>query len=470
MIDGQQRLSVIYQAFAGDERQNDAGRAIDFGRLCFVVNPDWSKDNVSRIVHRKPLDREFVPIKDILAADWKKKMPSQSKAFLLKITRCRNALRNYPVPIVTVKKASLKEIGEVFVRVNSQGMRITSVDKAIAMMGTVDVRAMAEQIRLKVRESDFSLTAIDPILMGFNLVSEKPSIDSPAPKLDAMAQKWSKRLEHDAAELKRFKHQWARYSKAFLSAVDYIRQRFPVHAAEMLPSINMLSTLSVFFCQHAGQPDKFQAGEIRKWFWATGVGKRYSGGGYHKNIVSDSTFFQSLAEGKRRFFTFKDFVDPVLELQGEEYNSGSARTRAFFCLLAAHKPLYLDDGQPIPLDDNIAYIGNRKHRHHIFPQAQLRPHFHPRFYNSLCNVCFLVSRDNQIVGSKLPRNYLAVYRDAGHALFNKVMKSHLIPFGEGSGVWQDSVKQGFKEFRARRLALICKAFESEAGIKLFRRS
>jgi len=281
---------------------------------------------------------------------------------------------------------------------------------------------------------------------------------------------WSKRLEHDAAELKHFKHQWARYSKAFLSAVDYLRQRFPIHAAEMLPSINMLSTLSVFFHQHAGQPNKFQACEIRKWFWATGVGKRYSGGGYHKNIVSDSTFFQSLAEGKRRFFTFKDFVDPVLELQGEEYNSGSARTRAFFCLLAAHKPLYLDDGQPIPLDDNIAYIGNRKHRHHIFPQAQLRPHFHPRFYNSLCNVCFLVSRDNLIVGSKLPRNYLAVYRDEGHALFNKVMKSHLIPFGEESGVWQNSVKQGFKEFRAQRLALICKAFEKQAGIKLFRSS
>jgi len=31
VIDGQQRLSVIHQAFEGDDKQNDAGRHIDFG-------------------------------------------------------------------------------------------------------------------------------------------------------------------------------------------------------------------------------------------------------------------------------------------------------------------------------------------------------------------------------------------------------------------------------------------------------
>src|ERR1700754_3638010 len=32
VIDGQQRLSVIHQAFEAQARQNDAGREIDFGR------------------------------------------------------------------------------------------------------------------------------------------------------------------------------------------------------------------------------------------------------------------------------------------------------------------------------------------------------------------------------------------------------------------------------------------------------
>jgi len=80
VIDGQQRLSVIHQAFQAEVRPNDAGREIDFVRLCFVVHPD-KQNNALRIVYRKPGDGEFVPIRDILAADWRNRMPSQAKWF-----------------------------------------------------------------------------------------------------------------------------------------------------------------------------------------------------------------------------------------------------------------------------------------------------------------------------------------------------------------------------------------------------
>jgi len=96
--------------------------------------------------------------------------------------------------------------------------------------------------------------------------------------------------------------------------------------------------------------------------------------------------------------------------------------------------------------------------------------FSSSVYNGLCNICFLVSRDNQQIGSRLPRGYLAEYRDAGRSRFHRVMRSHLIPVRPESGVWERGVKVGFKQFRAERLALICKAFEKQAGIKLFQTS
>src|SRR5205807_3544511 len=135
----------------------------------------------------KPVDREFIPIRDILAPDWRRRMRSQAQGFLTKISDCRQRLLNYPVPIVTVRSATLDEIGEVFIRVNAQGMRITSADRAIALMGALDVRAMAQELRQKVREKIFALNGIDPILMGFNLVSERPRLESDPPKLEAMA-------------------------------------------------------------------------------------------------------------------------------------------------------------------------------------------------------------------------------------------------------------------------------------------
>src|SRR6266481_1056518 len=75
---------------------------------------------------------------------------------------------------------------------------------------------------------------------------------------------------HDA-EREQFRKQWHTYHKAFLSAVDYLHHRFPVHDESYLPSANMLATLSVFFFHHTGQPNSYQIAEIRKWFWATGV-------------------------------------------------------------------------------------------------------------------------------------------------------------------------------------------------------
>src|SRR5436190_22267346 len=48
----------------GDDRAGPAGRVsyqLDFGRLCFVVHPNWEQDYPSRIVYRKPAGREIIP-------------------------------------------------------------------------------------------------------------------------------------------------------------------------------------------------------------------------------------------------------------------------------------------------------------------------------------------------------------------------------------------------------------------------
>ena len=437
VIDGQQRLSVIYQAFKAEERENDAGRPIDFSRLCFVVNSDPEEANPARIVYKKPVDRELVPLHDILSPDWKTRMPSQAKWFLTRIRNCRTRFLSYPVPVVTLGSATLDEIGEVFIRINSQGMHITSANRAIALMGALDVRAMAQELRHLVREKVFALNGIDPILMGFNLISERPQLDSDPPKLEAMARRWSSRIEKDGKELVRFRKEWDRYQKAFLAAVHYLHWRFPVYDESYLPSANMLATLAVFFFSHPGLPNAHQRAEIRKWFWATGLAKRYSGAGYHRNIVADARLFESLANGSQKRFVLgpNDRLDPVFDIQGEQYQAGSARTRAFFCLLASQEPRDLESGQPLDVSGDVISPANRKHRHHLFPR-QLSSHVSPKAYNSLCNICFLISFDNLKIGSRLPRSYLTEYFENGRAQFKRVMRSHLVPVGTDSGVWE----------------------------------
>ena len=100
----------------------------------------------------------------------------------------------------------------------------------------------------------------------------------------------------------------------------------------------------------------------------------------------------------------------------------------------------------------------------------MKNHFSAREYNGLCNICFLVSRDNSSIGMRLPRIYLDDYRTHGAKLFHRVMRSHLIPAGPDSGVWVSGIVDAFKKFRRERLRMICNAFEREAGIRLFSRT
>lgn len=471
VIDGQQRLSVLYQAFAGDSRQNDKGREIDFGRLCFLVSPDPETDDPQRIVYRKPIERQFVPLKDILAADWRQRLSSNTtKRQRDAMGECRRRLLDYPLPVVIVEAATLDEIGEVFIRVNSQGMRITSADRAIALMGELDVRTMAVELRQKLREKRFNLGGIDAILMGFNLVTDRPVQNADPPKLEALARRWSRRIDADKKEKTAFEKLWHRYQDAFLKAVDYLRKPLPVHDESFLPSANMLATLSVFFFHHRGQPSTAQAREIRKWFWATGVAQRYTGRGYHQNIAGDARWFEALAHGSRKSFVFRSLLEPS-EVQRTEYGSRSSRTRAFFCLLAELGPLYLENAEPIPVEQDVLSHANAKHRHHIFPQAQLKNHVPAHVYNSLVNICFLVARNNQSIGKRKPASYLAEHRQAlGARKFRRVTSSHLIPAAPDDAIWQKGLMTAFRGFRQERMALICAEFERKAGCRLFRRS
>jgi len=158
-----------------------------------------------------------------------------------KIQNCRVRLLRFKLPIVKIESATLDEIGEVFTRVNSLGMKVTSADRAIALMGKLDVHTIADQLRYKLREANFELGSVDPILMGFNLVTEELQPEGDPPKLERMARRWSQKIENDDSSKKKFETIWHRYQDAALRTVEYLRQGFPVHDESFLPSANMLS-------------------------------------------------------------------------------------------------------------------------------------------------------------------------------------------------------------------------------------
>jgi hypothetical protein len=133
------------------------------------------------------------------------------------------------------------------------------------------------------------------------------------------------------------------------------------------------------------------------------------------------------------------------------------------------KPRFLEDGTAIPLGE-ISSRRNRNDKHHIFPRGLLVRHeVDAEKFNSILNICYLVARENQSIGQKSPRNYFTdVPRNT--RVRSRAMASHLIPCSPRSGVWNTSVKRGFKELLDQRARLLVKAFEKQAGRRLFERS
>jgi hypothetical protein len=94
-----------------------------------------------------------------------------------------------------------------------------------------------------------------------------------------------------------------------------------------------------------------------------------------------------------------------------------------------------------------------------------RRRINPRWSDSIVNICFLESDENQSFGDSPPKKYLSYYKRKKH--FSKVMRSHLIPYRSNSPIWEGDVAAAFKYFVNVRAKMIIKEIEGLAGARIF---
>lgn len=462
IIDGQQRLGVLYRAKMGGKIVNSNDKEIDFNKLCISFD---SRHTSKFAFVRRPLPRSDIPFADIFDSGRAYRFRNLPEVKRKDITKCRERIASYQVPVIIVHTNDREEVREAFLRINSGGLRISKADRGFMLAYRLDLRRLVKELRERL-PNGFNRVAIDTLQSAIALIEREKEISIKA--VESAINRVDKRVVDSQGRVTReFTRYWKEVRVSIQKAVDYLCNEIGVPNLSFLPSENILPVLSFFFHSNNGaQPTSIQRREIRKWFWTTGVARRYAGRGFYQNIRNDLTFFQRLAKQRQTHFTFRELV-PASDLKHTDYSVRSGLSTAFFLLLTLRQPLYLESGNRIPLD-KTASIANRKDKHHIFPKALLtRNGFTTREANNLCNICYIVAEENQYIGSNRPTMYLSFYKNNGH--FARVMKSHLIPYKRESGLWSRNIRRGFKQFENQRLQVLLKAFEKEAGIKLFRR-
>ena len=464
LIDGQQRLSVLWHFVHGVATtvKNSEGRDVDFG----AVHLDTEAGRNGRLfVYRRQLvgtlKRRLVPIVDILARNWKRKTKHYGPRAGRRIADCRHRLLSYKVLFVFCETNERAEVRETFIRINSLGMRIGAADRAFARASKIKMRSLVRDVQARLKNG-FGKVNRTTILQTAALALG--SADLGERTIDAMVS----RVEKREKERVKFNKTWTRLREAFGAAADYFVQPLEVPGFDFLPSEPMFTVLTLyFFHKGTGRPPKAAQERLRRWFWGTAVGARYTGRGYRPNLLADAGFVKRLAENPRAHLPSMPKI-PGHVLRSIDYSRPGPISNAFFCLLRSNKPRYLEDGSEIPLGE-ISSRRNRSDKHHVFPRALLRRNgFESDRANSILNICYLVARENQSVGQQAPRKYLEeVPRSA--RVRNSALRSHLLPNTTDSGLWDRSVKRGFKAFREERESILKMAFDKKAGVGLFER-
>jgi hypothetical protein len=457
LIDGQQRLSVLWQVLRGDGHTvpNSRGEAIDFGRIYFDTDAETFLYRLGA-----PPDTA-VPIVHILSPRWRSHLSHLGARRLQRAGRCRRQLLDYRIWLTFLDDAPLEYVRESFVRVNSLGTPIGTADRAFARAARMDLRGLVREAKHAL-PAGFDALRDESILMAAAMVLGQSDIGGRA--IDALVEK----VDADASAAAALRRQWPKIQTALGLAIDYIRANFGVANYGFLASDYIVAVLAVFYYHNElHRPSAVASRELRRWFWATVVGSRYAGRGFRPNLTGDAKFMKRLAANGRARFLLQERV-PLYAIQRADYSRRSMLTDGYFCLLRLQRPKYMEDAQPIP-EDLIASRANRHDKHHIFPRQPLANlGVRPSDYNSITNICFLVARENQLIGSRQPRRYLEDL-PRNRRVLRSALRSHLIPDGDGAGIWDSKLKRGFRTFVRARTRLIAHTFEVAAGARLFSR-
>jgi len=302
IIDGQQRLSVLYHITTGITVTNSFGKQINFHNIYF--NTDNSEGMHFHYFPRRPPSEDYYSIPDILSSRYKHRFRSLGVRKRNAIQECREKILGYHFPIIFVKGDQIADIRETFIRINSQGTPISAADRAFARAENINLRHHLYEVRHGF-ENGFSEIDYDTLFMALLLIYGETQLGERA------RNRIVKKLEEGDDDIKDFSSEWRRIRLSFNKTITYLINDLHIINMQYLPSKNIISLLTLFFYHNKNKrPDSNQKRQIHKWFWYSSLSQRYSGRGYSRNILSDAVFFRRLGASRRGRFPIEELAIP----------------------------------------------------------------------------------------------------------------------------------------------------------------
>lgn len=461
VLDGQQRLTSLYQAFygVGEHRYylnlNKLLDGLDFEEAIFHVRAStkWAQAYAS-------LERQASEL--ILPLSVLKNGAGGYLGWMLNVTnpmpneeriRMLDALTGigelwiktidaYQFPVVTLSdKTEADALCTIFETLNRTGVKLSVFELLTARFWpqNINLRDLWDGVR-----RDYPIVeafGVDPyyILQAVALASRKtPSCR----RSDVLA------LTADDIRV-----WWASVAAAMAKGLQILHDDCRVIRPKWLPYQTMLAPMAAVLAL-MGFPRTAQAGadreRLKRWFWCAVFGQAYESAANSQSAKDVTELVAWLRGGPLPETIAKFRFDPrmlrdVTPRQRSVYRgtmclilgSGARSARDFHTQGVITEQLMNAEG----IDD-----------HHVFPDSYLKRQGVTSAYARDCvlNRTLIDRTTNQMIGGRAPSQYLADMRDTPGFPLDTVLESHCLPTGTDSPLWRDDY-EAFLDWRQERL-------------------
>jgi hypothetical protein len=447
VLDGQQRLTSLYQAFfgVGEHRYflalQDLLDGADFEEAIFHERASykWTKKREDFEIQAKEL---ILPLSILKGGAgtfgaWSRKVARRlSDAERIKLedaldeieTRWIHTIDDYHFPVVTLSDSTEADaLCTIFETLNRTGVKLSVFELLTARFWPEDINLRELWDKACARHKVIADFEVDPyyLLQAIALACRK-----------APSCKRSDVLTLKAGDIRDW---WDRVTLGLARGLEILRDDCRVMLPKWLPFQTMLPPLAAVIAK-VGTPKSAEAGAqrelLKRWFWCAVLGQAYEsapnsqsakdvtelvpwiGGGHPPATVSEFQFDPNALRDvtPRQRSIYRGVICLIL--------GAGTGARDFHTQAVITGKLMADEG----IDD-----------HHIFPAAYLeRSGIGPaRRRDCVLNRTLIDRTTNQMISDRAPSDYLAEIRGTPGFPFEAVLRSHTMPVGQNSPLMND---------------------------------
>lgn len=386
VLDGQQRLTVIYSTLGAPEGQGGFDAVYDLNDQCFLEAPEEFSQT------KFPLRIIYNTTKLLNFRSGLVSFPNADE-LQKRLDGLLDVITNYRIPVVTLKELTVEEVCPIFERINSSGTRLSTYDLMVAATWTesFDLNDEAQKIAVSLKPKGFDDIDGNTVLKCLSAIKHKGIKKEQVLSLRNLSKEEMDALVEVAKE-------------ALLKTVDLLKTEFKIFSWDFLPYEAIAVILTYIFSVRKTLSVE-DVRRVRQWFWLSAFSERYRGASesfVSQDLEAIDSFVISEEEPKRAFG-----VIPSLEsFKKLSFRSNNSRSRALIIVLALKSPRNVTNGALI--DPEVALSNyNKKQFHHVYPRAYLKRIDSPGEHNCLANICMLAASENIAISDDDPNEYLS---------------------------------------------------------------